>query len=218
MPSNPIKLVIVDDHPLFREGVVHTLQVEPDIVVIGEGETAADAPALARQHQPDVLLLDIDMPGGGLSAIREIAELAPATRIIILTASLDEDNVVLALRAGVHGYVVKGVTATELASIIRSIHAGKRYISPDLAAHMLHDVVNASRPAVASPSLLAELTERELQILEMVAAGASNREIADQLHVAEGTVKYHMSIIMQKIQVRNRVEAALMLRRLRASS
>jgi DNA-binding NarL/FixJ family response regulator len=217
MPPKPIRLVIVDDHPLFREGVVHTLQAQPDIIVVGEGGMAAAAPVLVRQHEPDILLLDIDMPGGGFSVLPEIAEIAPATRILFLTASIDDENVVMALRSGVCGYIVKGVTATELARIIRSVHAGHRYISPELAAHVLHDVIMTPRPAAADPDPLAALTERELQVLERVAAGANNREIANQLHLAEGTVKYYMSIVMQKMKVRNRVEAALLLRRLRGN-
>jgi DNA-binding NarL/FixJ family response regulator len=199
--------VIIDDHPLFREGVARTLNEEPGIQVVGAGASAAEALQLAQQLQPDVLLLDIDIPGHGLTVIPAVlAQLS--TRILILTASSDEDYVITALKAGAHGYALKGVLSGELADIIRIVHSGKGYVPPELAAHLLVGMVVPVEPA----SLLDVLTERERQILELVAAGSSNKEIARSLNVAEKTVKSYMTSIMQKLQVRNRVEAALALR------
>lgn len=205
--TDTIRVVIIDDHPLFREGVARTLNEEPGIQVVGAGASAAEALQLAQQLQPDVLLLDIDIPGHGLTVIPAVlAQLS--TRILILTASSDEDYVITALKAGAHGYALKGVLSGELADIIRIVHSGKGYVPPELAAHLLVGMVVPVEPA----SLLDVLTERERQILELVAAGSSNKEIARSLNVAEKTVKSYMTSIMQKLQVRNRVEAALALR------
>jgi len=205
--SEPIRIVIIDDHPLFREGVARTLNEEPGIQVIGAGASAAEAVQLTQRLQPDVLLLDIDIPGHGLTVIPAvIGQLS--TRIMILTASSDEDYVITALKAGAHGYALKGVSSSELAEIIRTVHSGKGYVPPELAAHLLVGMVVPVEPA----NLLDVLTERERQILELVAGGSSNKEIARSLNVAEKTVKSYMTSIMQKLQVRNRVEAALALR------
>lgn len=205
--TDTIRIVIIDDHPLFREGVARTLNEEPGIQVVGAGASASEALQLAQQLQPDVLLLDIDIPGHGLTVIPAIIGQL-STRILILTASSDEDYVITALKAGAHGYALKGVLSGELADIIRIVHSGKGYVPPELAAHLLVGMVVPVEPA----NLLDVLTERERQILELVAAGSSNKEIARSLNVAEKTVKSYMTSIMQKLQVRNRVEAALALR------
>lgn len=203
--TDTIRIVIIDDHPLFREGVARTLNEETGIEVVGAGASAAEALQLAQQLQPDVLLLDIDIPGHGLTVIPAIVGQL-STRILILTASSDEDYVITALKAGAHGYALKGVLSGELADIIRIVHSGKGYVPPELAAHLLVGMVVPVEPA----SLLDMLTERERQILELVAAGSSNKEIARSLNVAEKTVKSYMTSIMQKLQVRNRVEAAML--------
>lgn len=207
--SDTISVVICDDHPLFRSGVVATLAAQPDIDVVDEGESAADAVRLAGELLPDVLLLDISMPGGGLSAVAEIAAHWPVTRIVMLTASEDEEDVTRALKAGARGYIVKGVSARELIGIVRRIHAGEVYVTPSLAATLLFEMT-APRERASQADPLEELTERERQILERVAAGDSNKEIGAQLHITEKTVKHHMTNILQKLQVRNRVEAALL--------
>jgi DNA-binding NarL/FixJ family response regulator len=205
--NNTIRVVIVDDHPLFREGVARTLAEEADLQIVGQGISADEALALTQQLAPDVLLLDIDIPGHGMSVIERIAHELP-TRILMLTAAADEDYVIAALKAGAHGYALKGVSARELADIIRTVNAGKGYVPPELAARLLTGMV---APASAA-NQLDDLTDRERQILELVADGASNKEIAHALNVAEKTVKSYMTSIMQKLQVRNRVEAALLLR------
>ena len=210
--SESIRVVFIDDHPLFREGVAITLAAQPDIEVVGQGENVGDAVRLARELSPDLMLLDVNIPGGGGSqAAQQIAAANSAIGIIMLTASDEEDDLTAALKAGARGYVLKGVAARELVGIVRSVHAGEGYVMPALAAKLLSDMSAARRlPPRANP--LDALTERERQILDCVAAGLSNREVGDQLHLSEKTVKHYMTIIMEKLQVRNRVEAALIAR------
>lgn len=209
MPD-PIRVIVVDDHPLVRDGVVAALEPESDIAVVGQGATAADAVRLAQDLLPDVILLDIAMPGGGLNAVRAIHETCPVSRIVMLTSSEDEAHVLGALRAGARGYVVKGVTGRELRDIVRAVHRGEVFVSPGLAAGVLSEMASKSSKH-ASP--LDDLTPREHSILELVAAGKSNKEIGARLELTENTVKGYMTNILQKLQVRNRVEAALLAER-----
>jgi DNA-binding NarL/FixJ family response regulator len=207
--SGAIRVLIADDHPLFLDGVVNSLAGESDIEVIGQAADGEQALHLARKHLPDVVLLDIAMPGyGGIQAASEIATACPATKIIMLTVSKDEDDLMAALKAGAQGYVLKGVSARELANVVRSVSAGEIYVAPSLAADILREM---SRPQ--PPDRLSELTERERQVLVLVAEGLTNREIGERLHLAEKTVKHYMTNVLQKLQVRSRVEAALIAQR-----
>jgi two-component system nitrate/nitrite response regulator NarL len=207
--TEKIQIVVVDDHPLFREGVVLTLNSEPDFQVLAEGKTAAEAVQLAEEHLPDLLLLDINIPGGGLNVVPKIAATSPVTKIVMLTASEHEDDVVQALKAGARGYIVKGVTARELKTILRAVNNGEAYVTPTLAAALLSDFkVSAANAQQKSP--FDDLTERERGILELVASGLSNKEIAAKLFLSEKTVKHHMTNILQKLHVSNRVQAALL--------
>lgn len=208
--SERIELVIVDDHPLFRHGVAQTLEAESDFEVVGQGATADDAIRLACDLLPDLILLDIDMPGNGLHAARTIASACPVTRIVMLTVSEREDDVAAAFRAGARGYVLKGVSARELVGILRGVSAGEGYVSPALAANLLSEMVDGKPIARTAASPLDTLTERERQILKGVAAGLSNKEVAEGLYLSEKTVKHYVTNILQKLQVRNRVEAALL--------
>lgn len=207
--TEKIQIVVVDDHPLFREGVVSTLRAESDFEIVGEGTSAQEAVRLAGEYLPDLLLLDINIPGGGLNAVPKIAASSPVTKIIMLTASEAEDDVVSALKAGARAYIVKGVAARELKTILRSVQNGEAYVSPALAASLLSDL-QAQAAGKKQVSPLQDLTEREREILEHVAVGKSNKEIAAQLFLSEKTVKHHMTNILQKLHVRNRVEAALL--------
>ncbi|HEU5430721.1 MAG TPA: response regulator transcription factor, partial [Thermomicrobiales bacterium] len=176
----------------------------------GEGASAADALRIAAERLPDVMLLDVSMPGGGVDAARQLAAAYPVIRIVMLTVSENEEDVTAALRAGARAYVLKGIAARDLVGVLRAVGAGEVYVTPSLAASLLTD---AGRGAAGRRGgLVDELTERERQILERVAEGDSNKEIAAQFSLSEKTVKHHMTNILQKLQVRNRVEAALLAR------
>ena len=208
--SDNIRLAVVDDHPLFREGVAHTLQTEPDMEIVGQGATADEALRLAQDLLPDIILLDITMPGGGLNAVQAIAAACPVTKIVMLTVSEEEDDVLAAFKAGARAYILKGVSARELVRSLRTVHAGEVYVTPTLAAGLLLEMTGSVAEPQLARSPLDDLTERELQILELVAAGCSNREIGQHLYLSEKTVKHYMTNILQKLHVRNRVEAALL--------
>jgi DNA-binding NarL/FixJ family response regulator len=213
--SDMIQLLIVDDHPLFRDGVVQTLGAESDIEIVGEATTAAEAVRLAAELLPDLILLDITIPGGGLNAAAAIAATSPVAKIVMLTASETEEDVLAALKAGARGYILKGVSGRDLVKIVRSVYAGEAYVTPSLAASLLSEMQEGKRGRDQEASPLDELTEREHQILQKLAAGLSNKEIAQQLVLSEKTVKHHMTNILQKLQVRNRVEAALLAQKAR---
>ena len=208
--SNRLRVAIVDDHPLFREGVVHTLRSARELEVVGEGGSADDAVRIANQELPDILLLNVSMPGGGMEAARSIARACPIVKMIMLTVSENEQDVAQALEAGAKGYVLKGTSGSELLKTLFAVSRGKSYITPGLAARLLTHV-KRQEPGQAAP--LLELTERGEQILAHVARGLTNKEIARALSLSEKTIKHHMTNIMQKLRVRNRVEAAMVFRK-----
>lgn len=205
-----IHLVIIDDHPLFREGVVAILGTEPDMEIVGQGDSAEDAIRLSHDLLPDVLILDINIPGGGLNAAQSIASAYPVIKIVMLTGSPDEDNVLTALRAGAQAYVLKGVSARELVNILHTVQAGEGYVTPTLAANLLMALTPATTSERTKADNLNELTEREREILELIATGKSNKDIGLQLHLTEKTIKHYVTNILQKLQVQSRVQAALL--------
>ena len=148
MPDN-IRIIVIDDHPLFREGVAYTLQAEPDMEVVAQGETMDEAVRLAGAWSPDVALFDINIPGGGIAAAAAVVAASPKVKVIMLTASTDEDDLAAAMRAGAKGYILKGVAARELVAIVRSVWAGEGYVAPGLAAGLLAGMTSgrASAPA-----------------------------------------------------------------------
>ncbi|MBY2983588.1 response regulator [Rhizobium leguminosarum] len=194
-----ITIAIVDDHPLFREGVSRSLSEIEDFVVVAEGASADDAATLAASHRPDVLLLDVSMPGGGIDAISEIVVRSPQTKVLMLTASEDVDPLMAALRRGAAGYVVKGIGSRGLAEAIRTVVGGSRYISPSMRA-------KAEKTLLDRP---ASLTPRETEVMELVAEGLSNKHIARRLSLQEKTIKHHMTEILSKLGANNRTEAAI---------
>lgn len=208
--SDSISMVIVDDHPFFREGVVSILGGQLDIEVVGQGGTSQEAVLLARDLLPDMILLDIDIPGGGLQAAQEIAQTCPVVKIVMLTVSADEDHVLAAFKAGAQAYVLKGVAKQELIGILHLVHAGEGYVTPTLAASLLSELTTTTAGERPRSVGFDELTERERQILELIAVGNSNREIGQQLHLTEKTVKHYVTNVLQKLHVRNRVEAAVL--------
>jgi two-component system nitrate/nitrite response regulator NarL len=207
--SDLIQIVLVDDHPLFRQGVAQTLEAESDFEIVAQGASAEEAIRLSCELLPDLVLLDIDMPGGGLQAAQTIATVCPVTKIVMLTVSEREDDVVAAFKAGVRGYILKGVSARELISVLRSISAGEGYVSPGLAANLLSEMRDGGATGRQGGGPLDILTERERGILELVAGGASNKEIAAQLSLSEKTVKHYMTNILQKLHMKSRTEAAI---------
>lgn len=204
-----IRVAIVDDHSIFREGLLSVLKTEPDLEIVGQGASAEDAVRLAREFLPDIILLDISMPGGGLKAAQEIVENYPVVKIVILTGSEGESHVMTALKTGARAYVLKGVAARELVSIIHAVHDGEIYVTPTLAASLLSDMTSGGHPE-STDSPFEKLTEREHEILTLIAAGTSNKEIGLKLHLTEKTVKHYVTNILQKLQVHNRVQAAIM--------
>jgi DNA-binding NarL/FixJ family response regulator len=204
--SNTIDILVVDDHPLFRQGVVNSLGMVPDFKVVGETSSGEEALNLALSLMPDVVLLDVSMPGwNGIVTAEKIAMACPATAIVMLTAADDRDKLLAALKAGARGYVLKGVSAKELSDVVRSACAGDVYVSPSIAAEMLVSLTKGK-----APDPLQELTERERQILELIGTGLTNREIGDKIFLSEKTIKHYVTNILQKLQVRSRVEAALL--------
>ena len=204
--TEPIRIVIADDHPVFREGVSHLLAAEPDLALVGQAESGEEALRLAMDLAPDVVLLDIGMPGwGGLATVAKLSQACPATKVVMLTAFDDEDRLLAAFKGGARGYVVKGVPTRDLANIVRLVAAGDVYVSRTLAASLLSELTG-TRPQ----DPLSELSERESKILSLVAEGLTNREIGERVHLAEKTVKNHMTNILGKLCVRSRVEAVLL--------
>lgn len=204
--SNSIDILVVDDHPLFRQGVVNSLEMVADFKVVGETSSGEEALALALSLMPDVVLLDVSMPGwNGIVTAEKIALACPATAIVMLTAADDKDKLLAALKAGARGYVLKGVSAKELADVVRSACAGEVYVSPSIAAEMLVSLTRGK-----APDPLQELTDREREILELIGTGLTNREIGEKIFLSEKTIKHYVTNILQKLQVRSRVEAALL--------
>lgn len=203
--NDSINILVVDDHPLFRQGVLNSLAMDPEFKVVAETDSGQEALALARKLLPDVVLLDISMPGwSGIVTAEKIAMACPATVIVMLTGSDDKDKLLAALKAGARAYVLKGVSAKELASVIRSAVAGEVYVSPSIAAEMLVSLTQGK-----APDPLQELTDREREILALIGTGLTNREIGERIFLSEKTIKHYVTNILQKLQVRSRVEAAL---------
>ena len=201
-----IRIVVADDHPLFRGGVIRTLEEHGGFEVVAGIGTAAEAVAETERQMPDVALLDISMPGSGLSAAAEIGRRCPAVGIVMLTVSEEDDDLLGALKAGARGYVLKGVESHELIRVLQGVAGGASYVSPALAARVLASMQSQGHDGDVARE---DLTEREVAILRLVATGLSNKEIGRELDLQEKTVKHYMTNILQKLRVRNRVEAAL---------
>ena len=205
--SKSFRVAIIDDHPLFLDGVASMLASIDGIEVVGRGTTAADAIKIAQELVPDVMLLDLFLPGGGVEAAANITRVYPNVRIVMLTASEREQDVAAALQAGARGYILKGSSGQEVVETLRAIARGDSYVAPNLAARLLIKQ-NKQVEAVVERSF-HDLTAREEDIFALVARGMSNKEMARIFKCTERTIKHHMTNIMQKLNVRNRVEAAL---------
>ena len=203
--SADLRILVVDDHPLFRQGVVATLAREPEFAVVGEAETIEETLVRVRITMPDIVLLDVALPdGSGVDAIAPILAACPTTKLVMLTSADDSDTVLDSLRAGAVGYLVKGAAGAELIGALRAISRGEGYTSPRIASRLLAEVAHPR----TSPG--EDLTPRERTVYEMLGQGLTNREIGAQLFLSEKTVKHYVTVVMQKLGVRNRVEAALL--------
>ena len=203
----PIRVLIADDMALHRELLGKLLERQPDIVVIGEAASPDEAVAATGELSPDVVLMDLRMPRrdpqGGIRAIRQIADRYPQVKVLALTESDDEADVRAAALAGAMGYIVKSVKAAQIAEAVRAAHAGKGWLDPGVTAYLLRDYRRASQESPAHPTL----TQTELHVLQLVAVGKTTSEIADELFVAEKTVKNHLANIFRKLGVKNRSHA-----------
>ena len=202
----PLRVLIADDHPLFRHGIAALLQASPEFEVVGEATTGEEAIALAEQLQPDVILMDIRMPGiNGIEATRGILHTSPHIRVLMVTMSEDDASVFTAMRAGARGYVLKEAQKDDMLRAIRAIGRGEAIFSPAIAGRLI-DFFAAPRPG-APPQAFPELTEREREILELIAQGHSNPEIAERLVLSPHTVRNYVSNIFSKLQVVDRAQA-----------
>lgn len=201
-----IRILITDDHAVVREGLRTLIGTEPGMKVIGEAADGVEAVQLACDLNPDVILMDMAMPRmGGLEAIQKIKELCPEARLLVLTSFSDDETVFPAIKAGAIGYLLKNTSPDRLLSAIRDVHQGKPSMSSDIANKLMSDLQRKSNlPPTKEP-----LTDRELDVLNLVAQGLTNQEIADQLVISEGTVRTHVSNILSKLHLANRTQAAL---------
>ena len=202
--SNPIRVMLVDDHAVVRSGLGAFLLVFDDLELVGEAGGGEEAVRLCQRLKPDVVLMDLVMPGmDGAAATRAIRECCPNVQVIALTSFKEQELVQGALEAGAIGYLLKNVSADELADAIRAAHAGK----PTLAPEATQALIQASRSASEPPKPGFDLTERELEVLELMVEGLTNPEIAERLVVSRSTAKFHVSSILSKLEVSSRIEA-----------
>ena len=210
--NDVIRIVLADDHPIYRNGLARSMGDVADIEVVGEASDGEAAAEMSLRLQPDVVLLDISMPkGGGIGALTQIMAMATPPRVAMLTASEADDDLMQAIKLGAMGYVLKGVGAAELVELVRELHAGRSYVSPGLAGRLLV-AMRRRDPVEKETNPMDDLSKREEDILKLVAQGKSNREVGEALDLQEKTVKHYMTSILHKLQVRNRVEAAMLAR------
>jgi NarL family two-component system response regulator LiaR len=200
-----IRVLIADDHAVVRQGLRTFLDLQADIDVVGEAADGEEAVAAAREHAPDVILLDLAMPVlDGIGALRLLRDAAPASRVIVLTSFGEDERLFTALRAGATGYLLKDVEPAELVRAIRTAHAGQSSLSPAVAARVIEELASGGQRGAVD-----ELTPRELEVLCLIARGRSNKRIALELGVAEKTVKTHVSHVLAKLGLSDRTQAAL---------
>ncbi len=207
----PIRVLVVDDHALFRRGLEMVLDAEPDIEVVGEAGNGAEALARAIETTPDVVLMDVRMPrGGGIDACTSIKDAVPSAKIIMLTISDEEADLFEAIKAGAMGYLLKEISIDEVAGSVRAVAEGQSLISPSMATKLLTEFASMiKRGDERQPIPGPRLTEREMGVLRLVAKGLNNRDIAKALFISENTVKNHIRNILEKLQLHSRMEAVV---------
>ena len=204
--AEPIRVAIVDDHPVVRQGLKSFLQTQENVVVVAEAGDGDEAQRVVQEFAPDVVLMDLVMPRvDGIAAIRRIRDLSPSTKVIVLTSFADDDKVFAAVRAGAAGYLLKDVDHAALVEAIRTVHSGGALLHPTVAGKLMQEIAGGRR-SQPSPD---DLTERETQVLRLVARGMANKAIALELGIAEKTARTHVSNILQKLHVADRTQAAL---------
>jgi DNA-binding NarL/FixJ family response regulator len=211
LPDESIKVLLVDDHALFRRGLQATLDLEPDIEVVGECGDGREALDRAAETLPDVILMDVRMPRhDGIQACSAIKEAVPSAKILMLTMSEDEADLYEAIKAGASGYLLKDLPIEEVATSIRAVHTGQSLISPTLASKLLTEFAAMVKRGDAAQSVPhPRLTPREMEVLRLVARGMNNRDIARDLFISENTVKNHVRNILEKLQLHSRMEAVV---------
>lgn len=198
MRNEAIRILIVDDHPVVRYGLSALFEAQPDMAVVACAESGAEGLSLFHQHRPDVIIIDLRMPGmSGVATIRSILESDPKARIIVLTTYRTDEDIHQALDAGARGYLLKAAPGSQLADAVRRVHSGYRFIPPDI------------QRAAASRTPNADLTPREREVLGLIVKGLSNKRIAEALGISEGTVKWHVNIILERLGVEDRTQAAV---------
>ncbi len=206
--ADKISLLITDDHALVRQGIRAFLELQPDLTVIGEADSGKAAVRMAAELAPDVVLMDLVMPGiGGVEATRQVKQVSPHTQIIVLTSYHEDEYIFPALRAGALSYVLKDIGPDELADTVRKAARGESMLHPRVASRVVQELRGARRD---TPNLFTELSDRELEVLRLIADGLSNAEIASKLVISEKTVKGHVSNILGKLHMMDRTQAAVL--------
>jgi DNA-binding NarL/FixJ family response regulator len=206
--ADAIRVLLVDDHAVVREGLRNFLALQDGLEIVGEASDGAEAIEQAQRLEPDVILMDLVMPGlDGIGAMRQLRVRSPRSRVIVLTSFLEDERVLPAIQAGAAGYLLKNVAPAELARAIRAAHAGEAIIDPTAAARLVHAIADDARPRIEQPE---RLTRRERDVLELIARGRSNKRIALELGISEKTVKTHVGHLLAKLGVTDRTQAAVM--------
>lgn len=203
----PVRVLVADDHPIFRDGLATLLGTQPGVAVVATAGDGAEAVALAAEHHPDVVVMDVQMPGmNGIDATRRLTETQPDVRVLVFTMGEEDGTVLAAMRAGARGYLVKGASQDEVARAISTVHAGGLVFGASLALRIADLLSGTSTP---DRSAFPQLTERELEILDLIAAGKNNPQIASALYLAPKTVRNNVSNILAKLQATDRAEAII---------
>jgi DNA-binding NarL/FixJ family response regulator len=209
--DNKIRVLVADDQAVFRKGLFVVLDAEDDIEVVAEAADGESAIAKAEELAPDVVLMDVRMPKiDGIEAARQIREVLPSTRILMLTVSDEEDDLYEAIKAGANGYLLKEISIEEVAGAIHAVVQGQSLISPSMASKLLTEFSSLARQAAEKSQVPAPvLTARELEVLKLVATGMTNKDVGDQLYISENTVKNHVRNILEKLHLHSRMEAVM---------